>query len=330
MLRSSMAAVMRAVVVREFGGVKKMKVETDMPAPSVGDHEVLIKVHASGINPVDTYIREGMYASLPELPYVPGKDGAGVVEALGAKVTKFKLGDRVFCSINGRYGTLASLTSAPETRVFPLGENLSFEDGASIGIPYFTACRALILKAKAKKGERLLVHGASGGVGLAAVQMGRELGLHVVGTAGTDEGISLVKATGAHEVFNHRDPKYLKNLGTEKFDIILEMLANVNLDKDLTLMNPRGRTIVVGSRGPTQINPRNLMMSESSVTGVALGTSTEEEWAELAAHVVAGTESGWVKPPVHKVYSLEEASQAHHDIIHSKGAQGNLVVRVTE
>lgn len=325
-----MAAMMRAVVVREFGGVKKMKVETDMSAPSVGDHEVLIKMHVSGINPVDTYIREGMYASLPELPYVPGKDGAGVVEALGAKVTKFKLGDRVFCSINSRYGTLASLTSAPETRVFPLAENLSFEEGASIGIPYFTACRALILKAKAKKGERLLVHGASGGVGLAAVQMGRELGLHVVGTAGTDEGISLVKATGAHEVFNHRDPQYLKNLGAEKFDIILEMLANVNLDKDLTLMNPRGRTIVVGSRGTTQINPRNLMLSESSVSGVALGASTDEEWAEQAAHVVAGTKAGWVKPTLHKIYSLEEASQAHHDIIHSKGAQGNLVVRVTE
>ncbi|MPC41593.1 Quinone oxidoreductase [Portunus trituberculatus] len=221
MLRSSMAAVMRAVVVREFGGVKKMKVEADMPAPSVQDHEVLIKIHASGINPVDTYIREGMYASLPELPYVPGKDGAGVVEALGTKVTKFKI----------QFSSLSVIN----------------------------VCRA-----KAKKGERLLVHGASGGVGLAAVQMGRELGLHVVGTAGTDEGISLVKATGAHEVFNHRDPQYLKNLGAEKFDIILEMLANVNLDKDLTLMNPRGRTI---------------------------------------------------------------ASQAHHDIIHSKGAQGNLVVK---
>ncbi|KAG0728074.1 Quinone oxidoreductase [Chionoecetes opilio] len=290
-----------------------------------GCQQVLIKMHASGVNPVDTYIREGMYAVLPELPYVPGKDGAGVVEALGTKVTKFKLEDRVFCSSTSRHGTLGRLATFPEAAVFPLGGNLSFEEGACLGIPYFTAYRALVQKASAKKGERLLVHGASGGVGLAAVQLGRELGLQVVGTAGTDEGISLVKETGAHDVFNHRDPKYLKKLGAEKFDIIIEMLANVNLGNDLTLMNPRGRTIVVGSRGATEINPRNLMQCESAVMGVALGTATAEEVAEVSAAVCGWHQGGWVKPKVHKVYSHDEAAQAHHDIIHNKGAQGNLV-----
>lgn len=330
MLRKSAGTMMKAVVVRKFGGVKNMKVETDMPVPQVGDNEVLVRMHVSGINPVDTYVREGMYSVLPELPYVPGKDGAGVVEALGAKVTKFKVGDKVFCSSTSHNGTLANFFSTPETCVFPLGERLSFEEGAGIGIPYFTAYRALVQKAKAKAGEQVLVHGASGGVGLAAVQLARELGLQVVGTAGTDEGLSLVKEAGAHEVFNHREPEYLKKLEAQKFDIILEMLANVNLGNDLTLMNSRGRTIVVGSRGPTEINPRNLMMTESSVTGVALGTATAEEWAELSEAVVAGIGAGWVKPAVHKVYDLGEASQAHHDIIHSKGARGNLVVRVAE
>ncbi|KAG7173396.1 Quinone oxidoreductase-like [Homarus americanus] len=289
-------SIMRAVLVRQFGGVEQMKVENDVPIPSVGDKQVLIRVFISGVNPVDTYIREGVFVVRPDLPYTPGYDGAGVVEAVGKRVTQFKPGDRVFTSHGTQIGTLAEFTCADETRVFPLDDKLTFTQGAGIGIPYFTAYRALFQKAHAKKGERVLIHGASGAVGLAAVQ----IGLCIVGTAGTKEGLELVKNMGADAVFNHREKQYMAQLEQgEKFDVILEMLANVNLGKDLTLMSPRGRTIVIGSRGTVTIDPRLLMGLESSVMGVALLTATP-------------------------------AGNAHHDIINSKGAKGNLVVKVQD
>ncbi|XP_042213746.1 quinone oxidoreductase-like isoform X1 [Homarus americanus] len=324
-------SIMRAVLVRQFGGVEQMKVENDVPIPSVGDKQVLVKVCVSGVNPVDTYVRSGQYSKLPDLPYVPGKDAAGVVHGTGLKVTNFKPGDRVFTSHGTQIGTLAEFTCADETRVFPLDDKLTFTQGAGIGIPYFTAYRALFQKAHAKKGERVLIHGASGAVGLAAVQIGKAHGLCIVGTAGTKEGLELVKNMGADAVFNHREKQYMAQLEQgEKFDVILEMLANVNLGKDLTLMSPRGRTIVIGSRGTVTIDPRLLMGLESSVMGVALLTATPDEWKDLTAGVVEGIKAGWVKPIVDKVYTLEEAGNAHHDIINSKGAKGNLVVKVQD
>lgn len=322
---------MRAVLVHQFGGVEQMKVEDGVAIPSVADKQVLLKVHVSGVNPVDTYIRSGQYATLPGLPYVPGRDAAGVIHSTGSLVTKFKPGDRVFSSHSTQFGTLAEFTSVDEAHVFPLDDKLTYSQGAGIGVPYFTAYRALFQKAHAKKGERVLVHGASGAVGLAAVQIGVANGLRVVGTAGTPEGLDLVKQMGAEAVFNHRDKKYISELQKgEKFDVILEMLANVNLGKDLTLMKPRGRTIVVGSRGTVSIDPRNIMGIEGSVTGMALQTATPEEWKELSEGVIEGINAGWVTPVVDREYTLEEAGKAHHDIINSKGAKGNLVVKLQD
>ncbi|XP_053646850.1 quinone oxidoreductase isoform X2 [Cherax quadricarinatus] len=330
-MSSVRANMMRGVIVRQFGGVEQMKIENDFPVPSVGDKQVLIKVHTSGVNPVDTYIRGGQYAKLPELPHIPGRDAAGMVHSIGSRVTKFKPGDRVFSSYNSQFGTLAEFTCADESRVFPLDEKLTFLQGAGLGIPYFTAYRALFQKAHAKKGERVLVHGASGAVGLAAVQIGKAHGMYVAGTAGTQEGLDLVTQFGADEVFNHRDKNYISQIQSgEKFDVILEMLANVNLGKDLTLVKPQGRTIVIGSRGTVSVDPRNLMITESSVIGMALATAPPDEWDELTAGVVKGVKAGWVKPVVDKVYTLEEAGKAHYDIINSKGAKGNLVVKLQD
>merc|ERR1719334_2281039 len=132
-------------------------------------------------------------------------------------------------------------------------------------------------------------------------------------------------------VYNHRERNYLEQMQEgEKFDVILEMLANVNLNKDLTLMNPRGRTVIVGSRGTVNIDPRFLMGPETSIVGVALLTATPSEWQELSEAIVKGISAGWVNPIVNKVYSLDQAFQAHNDIINNSGAKGNLVVNVQE
>ncbi|XP_054368779.1 quinone oxidoreductase isoform X5 [Mirounga angustirostris] len=187
-------------------------------------------------------------------------------------------GDRVFTTstISGGY---AEYALAADHSVYTLPEKLDFQQGAAIGIPYFTAFRALLHSARVKAGESVLVHGASGGVGLAACQIARAYGLKVLGTAGTEEGQNIVLQNGAHEVFNHRELNYIdkikKSVGEKGIDVIIEMLANVNLSNDLNLLSYGGRVIVVGSRGPIEINPRDTMAKESSIIGVALYSSTK-------------------------------------------------------
>ncbi|KAA0192402.1 hypothetical protein HAZT_HAZT004678 [Hyalella azteca] len=201
----------------------------------------MVEMKYSGVNPVDTYIRSGSYAVLPQLPYIPGKDGAGVIA---------QVGDRVFVEQSGRHGTLAEFAAVHEDRTYLLPENLNLEQGAALAIAAFTAYRALHLKGGARKGHRVLVHGASGSVGQAAVQLARAAGLHVVGTAGTAEGEEVVLQCGAAAVYNHRRPGYLDELKakeSEGFDIVLEMLSNVNLGNDLSLL--RRRSVVVVSNG---------------------------------------------------------------------------------
>ncbi|NWQ82819.1 QOR oxidoreductase, partial [Columbina picui] len=270
--------VMRAIRVFEFGGPEVLKLQSDVEIPDPKGNQVLIKVHACGVNPVETYIRSGSYARKPALPYTPGSDVAGVIAGVGEHVTAFKKGDRVFTTgtVSGGY---AEYALAAADRVFPLPDTLDFGQGAAIGIPYCTAYRALLQKGRAKAGERVLVHGASGGVGIAACQIARACGLKVLGTAGTEEGMNMILRNGAHQAFNHREANYIDKIkectGTEGVDIIIEMLSNVNLAADLQLLARAGRVLVVGCRGPVEINPRDTMSKESSIIGVSLFLATE-------------------------------------------------------
>ncbi|XP_070261495.1 quinone oxidoreductase isoform X1 [Myotis yumanensis] len=324
--------LMRAIRVFEFGGPDVLKFQSDVAVPIPKDHQVLIKVHACGVNPVDTYIRSGSYSRKPPLPYTPGSDVAGVIEAVGENVSAFKKGDRVFTAgtISGGY---AEFAVAADDTVYTLPEKLDFQQGAALGVPYFTAYRALLHRARGKAGESVLVHGASGGVGLAACQIARAYGLKVLGTAGTEEGKNIVLQNGAHEVFNHREANYIdkikKSVGEKGIDIILEMLANVNLSNDLNLLSYGGRVIIVGSRGPIEINPRDTMAKETSIIGVALYSSTKEEFQQFAAALQAGMEVGWLKPVIGSQYPLEKAVQAHENIIHSSGATGKMILLVS-
>lgn len=321
---------MRALRIHKFGGPDTLKLE-DIPVPSVGDSEVLVRVHAAGINPVDTYIREGAYATLPKLPAILGREIAGRVEDVGEGVSSVKKGDRVFALLheNGGY---AEYVVCQQDNVFPLSEKLTFSQGSGLCIPYFTAYRALVTKCHIKPGEILLVHGASGAVGIAAVQIAKAYGLTVAGTAGSIEGMDLVKKVGADHVFNHREKGYLNNavaaIGGHGFDIVLENLANVNLGADLTVLNQQARVAVVGSRGTVEVNPRSLMLTEGSLIGVLLPGATKEETKETAEVILKGIESGWVNPVVAREYMLDEAAQAHHDIIHNSGAKGKLVFKL--
>lgn len=321
--------LMRAIRVSEFGGPSVLKLCSDLSVPQPGPKQVLIRVHACGVNPVETYIRNGTYARKPPLPYTPGSDVSGVVQDVGEGVSAIKAGDRVFTTstVTGGY---AEFAVAADDCVYKLPDTLDFTQGAAIGIPCFTAYRALVHKARVKPGDTVLIHGASGGVGVAACQLSRALGLKVLGTAGTPEGLKLVLKNGAHLAFNHREDGYTDKImdatDGQGVNVIVEMLSNVNLSKDLQMLAYGGRVTVVGSRGPIEINPRDTMVKESCIMGVALFYATPEEQKECAALLYSGAEAGWLKPVVGRQYQLEEAAQAHHDIIECPGASGKIVL----
>ncbi|UJR27381.1 hypothetical protein I4U23_008671 [Adineta vaga] len=328
-----MANIMRAILVKEFGDASVLKLVGNVPVPNIQSREVLIRVHAAGINPVDTYIRSGAYPRLPNLPYVPGGDAAGVIERVGDEVSKFKIGDRVFTAKTVT-GTYAEYCVAHSDFVFSLPANISYEEGSALGVPYFTAYRALVIKGHAKPNETVLIHGASGGVGIAAVQLAKSLGLRVIGTASTEQGLQAVLNQGADLVFNHKQEGYLQDIAKasingEGVDLIIEMLANVNLNNDLQLLKAKvGRVVVVGNRGTIDINPRLLMAKETTIHGVTLYSSSEDEFQMVNAFLQNGLKHGYIKPFLGKIYPLEEASQAQTDVIHNSGTCGRLTLTI--
>jgi NADPH:quinone reductase len=319
---------MKAIRVTAFGGPEVLKLE-EVPTPQPGPGEVLVRIRAAGVNPVETYIRAGTYARLPNLPYTPGNDGAGVVEQVGSDVSEFKAGDRVYTA-GSLSGTYAEFALCKKDQVHPLPANVSFAQGAAIGTPYATAYRGLLQRAGAEPGEILLVHGASGGVGTAAVQLAHAHGLRVFGTAGSDEGLKLVREQGAHEVFDHRAPdhfeKIMKATGGHGVDVIVEMLANVNLGRDLTILAKAGRVVIIGSRGPVEVNPRDTMQRDADVRGMILRNTPPAQLASIHAALVAGLENGTLRPVIGKEFSLAEAAEAHQAVLES-GAIGKIVLR---
>jgi len=289
---------------------------------------VLVRVKAIGINPVETYIRTGTHAVKPTLPYTPGADAAGVVEAIGSGVTRVKVGERVYTAgtVTGAY---AEKTLCNETQVHSLPEKISFAQGAAVNTPYATAYRALFQRAKALPGETVFVHGASGGVGIAAIQLARAVGLKVIGTAGTEKGRALVAEQGAHHVLDHRAPDYLQELMklTEGrgVDVILEMLANVNLGKDLPLLAQEGRVVVIGNRGTVEINPRDTMGRNAAILGMALHIVPERDRASIHAALDAGLRNGTLKPIVGQELPLADAAKAHQAVL-QPGAYGKIIL----
>lgn len=318
---------MKAIRVREFGGPEVLRLE-EVPDVQPGSGQVVVRVRAAGVNPVDTYIRTGAYAVKPALPYTPGLDAAGIVEAIGEGVSRVAAGDRVYVggTISGAYAGLVLCTAS---QVHPLPERITFAQGAGVNIPYGTAYRGLFQRARAIPGEVVLVHGASGGVGIAAVQLARTAGMTVIGTGGTEQGRRLVIEQGAHHVLDHHEPGYLQQAlaltNGRGVDVILEMLANVNLGKDLGILARNGRVVVIGSRGTVEINPRDTMSRDASIMGMVLLNTPEPELASLHAALGAGLENGTIRPVIGQEFPLSEAPRAHEAVM-KPGAYGKIVL----
>ena len=317
---------MKAIRVHQFGDPDVLKLE-EVPTPVVGPEQVLVKVHAIGVNPVETYQRSGSNPAI-KLPWTPGMDATGVVEAVGSSVARVNVGDRVYTS-DTLTGSYAEFALCERASVHRLPANLTFQQGAAINIPYATAYRALHHRARAQAGEVVLIHGASGGVGVAATQIARAAGLTVIGTGGTEAGRQLVANQGAHHVVDHRDSGYLEQIlqitGGRGVDIILEMLANVNLGKDLTVLAKFGRVIVIGSRGNVEITPRELMKRDADIRAMTLFNASAGELASIHAALGAGFENGTLRPVVGREMRLADAAKAHIAVL-EPGAYGKIVL----
>ena len=320
---------MKAIRVQQFGGPEVLKLE-EVPDLNPGPGQIVVSVKAAGVNPVDTYVRSGTYGNKPALPYTPGADGAGIVKEVGpSEVPRVKSGDRVyfFGSLSGSY---AEQSLVSENNLFPLPDNLTFNQGAALGVPYGTAHRAIFGRGRAQKGETLLIQGASGGVGTAAVQLGKRAGLTVIGTGGTEPGRQLVKALGADHVLDHHDPDFAEKLsqltGRKGVNLILELAAQVNLGKDLAFLAKWGRVVVVGSRGPVEINPRDAMGKDADIRAMTLFNVSPADLAMIHADLGAGLRDGSLKPVVGREFPLTDAAKAHEFILAPGGAQGKVVL----
>lgn len=318
---------MKAIVVREFGAPDVLKLE-EVADLEPNESQVLVRIEAAGINPVDTYIRTGTHAQKPSLPYTPGKDAAGIIEKTGVNISKFKAGERVLTT-GSVTGTYAQFCLCEENQLIKLPDTVSFEQGAGVFVPFATAFRALFQKAKGKSGETVLVHGASGGVGTAAIQWAKNAGLTVVGTASSDDGRKLIGEQGADFVFDHSKENYLDEIkeATGGVEIILEMLANENLAKDFEVLKMSGRISIVGNRGSLDFNPRLIMGKDAAVLGVQLFNTPPDEMAEIYGAIYNGLSEGFLNPIVGKTFDLKDAAQAHRAVIEEK-AFGKIILKV--
>jgi NADPH2:quinone reductase len=316
---------MKAIMVHEFGGPEVMRFE-NVRDPKPALTQVVVRARAIGVNPVETYLRAGSNPKLP-LPYTPGADAAGEIIEKGAAVHDLQVGARVYTSgsVSGAYAEWVLCEAAD---VHPLPDNISFEQGAAVNIPYATAYRALFQRGQARPGETVLIHGASGGVGTAAVQLARAGGLRVIATAGTAQGRELVLQLGAHHALDHHSPTAAEDvlkLAPHGVNIILEMLANVNLAQDLPLLAQGGRVMVVGNRGKIEIDPREAMKREADIRGIMLFLASPAEKACIHAALAAGLQNGTLHPIIARRFRLMDAPQAHHFIM-TPGALGKVIL----
>lgn len=312
---------MKAIVVREFGEPEVMKLE-EVSTPEPLGSQVLVRVKAAGVNPVDAYLRTGIHAHAPKLPYTPGKDAGGTVEAVGDGVTGYKIGNRVYTA-NSLTGTYAEFTLCEEKQLGHLPDNVSFEQGAGVWTPYATAFRALFQKGSARIGESVLVHGASGGVGVAAVQWAKNAGLVVIGTASSDGGKQLIEEQGADAVFDHTNEDHLGDIreftGGKGVEIIIEMLANVNLERDFEALAMFGRIVVIGNRGSLQFTPRQAMTRDTTIYGMSLFNAPSADLDEIHTAIFDGLKNGFLNPRIRSSLPLADAPRSHHEVIEKKG-----------
>lgn len=323
---------MKAVICKQHGLPDTLELATDWPEPSLGEHDVLIDVKAAGLNFPDVLMIQGKYQYQPEMPFVPGGECAGVVSAVGAKVTRFKAGDKVLSAAGA--GAFCQKIAANEFAAFPMPEGLSFEQAAGVSITYFTSYYALKQRANLQPGETLLVLGAAGGVGTSAIELGKHFGAQVIAAASTDEKLELCKQLGADHVINYSKTNLkdaLKELtGGKGVDVVYDPVGGDFSEQAIRSMAWNGRFLVIGfASGPIPKIALNLaLLKGCSIVGVFWGRFAGEEpqvnlqniqelWSLFA--------SGKIRPVVTDCFPIEQYEEAFNCMIERR-ARGKVII----
>lgn len=323
---------MKAVVCREHGMPDKLELVQDWPDPAVGDNDVLIRVKAAGLNFPDVLIIQGKYQFQPDLPFIPGGECSGEVEAVGAAVTRFKPGDKVIAAAGT--GAFCERVAAHESSVFPMPDGLSFEQAAGISITYFTSYYALKQRANLQPGETLLVLGAAGGVGTTAVELGKLMGAKVIAAASSDEKLELCRQLGADEVINYSKVSLkdtLKELtGGRGVDVVYDPVGGDYAEPAIRSMAWNGRYLVIGfASGPIPKIPLNLtLLKGCSIVGVFWGRFTGEEPEQHQQNIRDLWElfsSGKIRPIVTDTFPIERYEEAYNCMIERR-ARGKVIM----
>ncbi|KPY34370.1 Oxidoreductase zinc-binding protein [Pseudomonas syringae pv. primulae] len=325
---------MKALLCKAFGPASTLVLE-DIPAPDVKKNEILLDVRAAGVNFPDTLIIEGKYQFKPPFPFSPGGEAAGVISAVGEKVTHLKTGDRVM-ALTG-WGSFAEQVAVPNYNVLPIPASMDFTIAAAFSMTYGTSMHALKQRANLQPGETLLVLGASGGVGLAAVEIGKALGARVIAAASSAEKLEVARNAGADELINYTDTSLkdeIKRLTNGNgADVIYDPVGGDLFDQAIRAIAWNGRLLVVGfASGRIPELPVNLaLLKGASVVGVFWGSFAQrqpQDNAENFKQLFAWFEEGKLKPLVSQVYPLERAGEAI-DALGGRRAVGKVVVSLS-
>ena len=291
----------------------------DLPTPEPKPGEVRVKIHAASINPIDVYIRGGMVpASLPR-PFVPGCDFAGVVDALGNGVTKWRIGDRVWGSnqgLGGRQGTLAEYAAMGEQWLYPTPEGVTDIQAAATALVGITAHIGLFHRMPLKSGETLFVNGGTGGVGAMVIQMAKIIGAKVITTVGTADKVAMAKALGADTVINYKTddvPATIRAATQGKgVDVWFETQPPADFDRTIELMAQRGRIIVMAGRAARPAFPNGAFYVKGlMMIGFAMFNFSAEEQQICANDINHWLASGKLRTPIAREFPLIEAAAAH-------------------
>jgi len=323
---------MKAVVCREHGLPDRLDLVDDWPSPELGDNDVRIRVKAAGLNFPDVLIIQGKYQFQPELPFIPGGECAGVVEEVGAAVTRWKVGDEVIHS--GGSGSFCEEIVANELAVLPKPPALSFEAAAGITITYLTSYHALVQRANIQPGETLLVLGAAGGVGSTAVELGKALGATVIAAASSDDKLALCKELGADHTINYSTESVkdrVKELtGGRGVDVVYDPVGGDFSEPAVRSMGWNGRYLVIGfASGPIPSIPLNLtLLKGCSIVGVFWGRFTMEETEVHLANIDTlwqWFEEGKIKPVITDLFPIEEYEGAYAAMMERR-AKGKVIL----
>jgi NADPH2:quinone reductase len=322
---------MRAVRVHELTGPSALRVD-DVPEPTVGPHDVLIDVKACGVNFPDVLITRGLYQFKPAPPFTPGGEAAGIVRAIGESVTSVKPGDRVVATM--MYGAFAEQIAVPDVSVVKLPDAVSFEVGAATLLTYCTTYHALVDRAAIASGETLLVLGAAGGVGIAAVELGVLLGAKVIAAASTDDKLAFCRGRGATDAINYATEdlrERIKQLtGGAGVDIVYDPVGGTLAEPALRGTGWNGRYLVIGfASGAIPKIPLNLVLLKGcQIVGVFWGMFAMREAAKNRQHaerILAWVADGKLAPSVDAVLPFASAADALQRI-EQRQVKGKLVL----